>query len=246
MKKLSLGEKALVLLVRLLGTFAYRLLCSTYSIRVEGLDGIRGHLLGGRPRIGICWHQRLFCVPYFSRRFPGFSFIVSQSKDGQMIAYVLEGLGFGTVRGSSSRRGGRAMAEMRDLLQRGGGVGITPDGPKGPGRRVQPGVARLSVETGAVVLPISVSARQAWWAGGWDRFMFPKPFSDVVILFGGAIAAPGGAMDDEAVEEFKGRIARALDCITEEADSRFRWQRRRPRACRGLPENAGGGTGGRV
>lgn len=239
MKKLTFAEKVLMFLVQRLGTFAYRLVCSMYAMKVGRIDRFREHVRRGRPYIGICWHQRLFCVPSFARRFRGIAFIVSQSKDGQMITYVLEGLGFETVRGSSSRRGGRAMAELRDLLLAGRGVGITPDGPKGPGRQVQPGVARLSLETGAAVLPIAVSARDAWWAGGWDRFLFPKPLSEVLVLCGDPIMPPEGDKSEKALEEFKSRIALALDGLTEEADRRYRWQERRPRACRGLPEGRG-------
>ncbi len=238
MKKLTFGEKVLLFLVKRLGTFTYRLVCSTYIMKVEGLWKIRKYLRPGVPRIGACWHQRSLCVPLFTLRLPKFAYIVSQSKDGQMIAYVLEGMGYPLIRGSSSKRGLEAMSECRSLLMGGTGLGITPDGPRGPGRKVQPGTAWLSMETGAAVLPMAISAKRAWWARGWDRFMFPKPFTEILVVVGDAILPPKRPATDEAVEDFALEIAKALDQVTAEADRRYCWRERRPRACLGLPERA--------
>jgi lysophospholipid acyltransferase (LPLAT)-like uncharacterized protein len=222
--------------VRWLGTFTYKLWCMTYRRRVEGFEKIRRYVRPGLPSIGICWHQRLFYVPYWSRGFPGIVYIVSQSKDGEMIASVLEGLGFATVRGSSSRRAGRAAVELREHLQKGFMAGITPDGPKGPGRKVQPGVVRLAVETGAAVLPMAVSARSAWWTRGWDRFLFPKPGTEVLILLGDPLLPPPPDCTEEDKESFRSRIGHVLDEVTRQADRRFGWDRRHPRASQGIPE----------
>ncbi|MHC5040480.1 MAG: lysophospholipid acyltransferase family protein, partial [Planctomycetota bacterium] len=143
--------------------------------------------------------------------------IVSQSKDGEMIRYVLEGLGYRAIQGSSSRRGSTAYREMVQQLKRGGNLGITPDGPRGPARRVQAGAPRLAVELGANLYPTAISARKFWLLPSWDRFLFPKPFTEVVILWGEPIRAnPEGG--PEEVARLTKVIKTTLDRLTDEVD----------------------------
>lgn len=216
-KPLTLVERILMVLVYWLGTFTYRLLCSTYRLEHHGKQWL--HVARRHPRlIGIMWHQRLFVAPWAFLTVPGLALLVSRSKDGEMIRYVLEGLGYPAIQGSSSRRGGAAFIEMRDHIASGRGVGITPDGPKGPARRAQAGAARLALETGAPLFPAAVSSARAWLLPSWDRFLFPKPFSKVVVAWGTPVQPEGDPGDPAAVERLCRRIEEALERVTEEAD----------------------------
>jgi hypothetical protein len=214
-KPLTLLERVLMELVWWLGPWTYRLLCSTYRVRIEGK---RWHEWVCRTGcvVGVLWHQRLFSAPFFLRRIPDLALLVSRSKDGEMIRYILESLGYRAVQGSSTRRGGEAYREMKAHLARGGRVGITPDGPRGPARRVQPGAPRLALESGAWILPVTISARPGWFLPSWDRFLFPRPFARVVVLFGEPFPPGQGP-----AKQIQARIARCLDELTEEADRRL-------------------------
>jgi hypothetical protein len=203
-------------LVYRLGPFCYRLLCSTYRVRVVG-EEIGRTFYRGKPAIGATWHQRLFCVPFLLRRIPKLAFIVSRSKDGEMIRYVLEGLGYPTMQGSSTRGGGAAYLEMVRHLRAGGSIGITPDGPRGPAREVQPGTARLAVETGTDIVPVSVSAHRCWFAPSWDRFLFPRPFTRISLHWGTMITVRRGGGEEE-VARVTAALKEKLDALTAEAD----------------------------
>ena len=116
------------------------------------------------------------------------SVLVSQSKDGELIARTVARLGIDSSRGSSSRGG---IAGMRSLLRKaaeGWDIAFTPDGPRGPLREVQPGVILAAASTGLPILPVAIAASRAKLLRSWDRFMVPLPFSTVHFVYGEPLA----------------------------------------------------------
>ena len=158
----------------------------------------------GRPLIFATWHNRL---PLSLLMYNGFvreyqrprqlAAIVSASKDGAVVARVLEHFGMQPVRGSTSRRGPQALLELTTWAERGYDLAITPDGPRGPRYSVQPGAIALAQLTG---LPIIPAANHVGWkicANGWDRFQIPLPFSRATMKFGQPLRVPREASDEE-------------------------------------------------
>ncbi len=60
------------------------------------------------------------------------SVLISQSKDGELIAGTIGHFGVQSVRGSSTRGGMGAMRELLRVSRSGANIVFTPDGPKGP------------------------------------------------------------------------------------------------------------------
>src|SRR6185295_4715210 len=79
--------------------------------------------------------------------------MVSRSKDGELVARALHRLGYRTARGSSSKGGREALAELTDLVREGWGAAIVADGPRGPARKAKIGCVLAARGTGAPVLP---------------------------------------------------------------------------------------------
>jgi lysophospholipid acyltransferase (LPLAT)-like uncharacterized protein len=94
------------------------------------------------PGIFVFWHRCVLPAMWVFRS-RNLAVITSESRDGEYIARVIRRLGYVPVRGSSSRGGGRAMFELRDLVTKGNGVAFTIDGPRGP---------RYDAKRGPVVL----------------------------------------------------------------------------------------------
>ncbi len=103
----------------------------------------------------------------------GFYSLVSLSNDGDLQDRLLRSRGFRTVRGSSGRGGARALLELTRKLQEGGVMAHTPDGPKGPPKKVQPGTVYLAKRSGCPVLPVGVACRPCKRLGSWDSHMLP-------------------------------------------------------------------------
>jgi lysophospholipid acyltransferase (LPLAT)-like uncharacterized protein len=158
-------------------------LLATVRFRVEYPERFESLQARGQPVLFALWHGRLLPLTYFHRH-RGISAMVSQSKDGEFIARIVEKWGFEALRGSTSRGGLTALRDVARRIRAGRSVAITPDGPRGPRQRLQPGIIAAAKTTGAPILPVVAGCTRAWWPGTWDRFCVPKPFAEVVVLYG--------------------------------------------------------------
>jgi lysophospholipid acyltransferase (LPLAT)-like uncharacterized protein len=190
----------------LLGTLAgwtMKLLAATLRFDIRDQAGIGNKETPLPPVIYVLWHNRFFCVPpawnricYGHRKTVA---LTSASHDGDMVARAMAVFGLGSVRGSSSRRGVAALVGLKRALQEGLDICVTPDGPRGPRYQLQPGIIKLAESTGAPLIPIHVRFSSAWRLKTWDRFVIPKPFSHVEVIFAEPIRLTRG-MDAEAFE----------------------------------------------
>jgi lysophospholipid acyltransferase (LPLAT)-like uncharacterized protein len=167
----------------LLGRLLATALLITVRFRTEKRERFDRFADRGEPVLYALWHGRLLPLTYFHRG-RGIAAMISRSADGEYIARMVAGWGFEAVRGSTSRGGGEALREVARRIRGGQSVAITPDGPRGPRQRVQPGVVLAAQLTGAAILPVVAGCSRAGWPGGWDRFCIPKPFSRVVVVYG--------------------------------------------------------------
>jgi lysophospholipid acyltransferase (LPLAT)-like uncharacterized protein len=137
--------------------------------------------------VGALWHNRLLLISYVLKRFaphrPGAG-LISASRDGDLIAPLVERFGFQAVRGSSSRLGATGMLELVGILAAGRDVLLTPDGPRGPVYELGPGIILLAQKSGAPIQPINLEFSSCWRLNSWDRFILPRPFSKVRVIFG--------------------------------------------------------------
>jgi len=160
-----------------------------------------------RNYIGSLWHNRLLIMPAILRRFTPArhgAALISASRDGDLLTDAIHRFGFDVVRGSSSRLGASAILQLTNILAEGGDVVITPDGPLGPVYQLGPGLVFLAQKTGAPVLPINIEYSSCWRLKSWDRFIIPRPFSKVRVVFG----EPVQVAATETSEEFEAERVR--------------------------------------
>jgi lysophospholipid acyltransferase (LPLAT)-like uncharacterized protein len=159
------------------------------------------------PVIFAIWHNRLaLCLPVHrklvlrrqnsSRRMAA---LVSASKDGALLARILELSGVQPVRGSSSRRGAQALLELTTWAREGGTIAITPDGPRGPAYKVQEGIIRLAQVCQVPILPGGWNLSSKISLKSWDRFQIPLPFTRCELRFNTPIVVAPDS--DEATRE---------------------------------------------
>lgn len=168
----------------------------------------------GRPLIFAFWHRHQLLMAWEHRR-RGVTVLVSRSRDGELIAGVLERLGYRTARGSSSRGGPAAFMELLDAVAAGGRVAFTPDGPRGPAGSVQPGVLALAAKTGVPIVPVAWAGTRVKTLSSWDRFMIPLPFGRFEVVFGNPL--PVSAVNSAAEQNLR----RALEGAEAEAVRRL-------------------------
>jgi lysophospholipid acyltransferase (LPLAT)-like uncharacterized protein len=174
-------------LARWLIAFGVRLLRvweRTLRYEVEDRAGIVGKPVT-ENYIGALWHNRLLIFPLVLRRFfpeRHGAALISASRDGDLLTDAIHRLGYGVIRGSSSRLGASAILQLTGMLASGRDIVITPDGPRGPAYELGPGIVFLAQKSGAPVLPMNLEYSRCWRLGSWDRFIIPQPFSKVRVL----------------------------------------------------------------
>lgn len=184
------------------------LLGRSLSIRRIGAEYLEQAREGGGKVLYAFWHEGLLVATYAFRR-QGIQVLVSQHRDGEWIARAIECMGYGTIRGSSTRGGTRALFRMAAAGAAGDDLGVTVDGPRGPRLEVKPGTLFIAGRSGLPIVPFAVASRKPWELSSWDRFMIPRPFSTAAIAFGAPLEVPGNA-PVERLEPYRAELQRRL------------------------------------
>jgi lysophospholipid acyltransferase (LPLAT)-like uncharacterized protein len=169
-----------------LGVMFVRLLGRTWRFQVSHDGAVRHLRADKRPLVFSLWHGEMLPLLYLHRD-QGVTVLISEHADGEIIARIAARLGYRTVRGSTSRGATRALLGLARVLEEGGELAITPDGPRGPSRSFAPGVAIVAHRTGAPVVGVSAVASSGWRLKTWDRFLIPRPFARVRVAYSDAV-----------------------------------------------------------
>jgi lysophospholipid acyltransferase (LPLAT)-like uncharacterized protein len=198
------------------GFWLLELWARTLRYQVDDRAGVVGKPVG-EHFIGSLWHNRLLILPFVLKRFvPNRhgAALISASRDGDLLTDAIRRYGFDVVRGSSSRLGASALLQLSDVLSRGGDVVITPDGPRGPAYELGPGMVFLAQKTGAAVMPINIEYSSCWRFKSWDRFILPRPFARVRVIFGSPYRVAATSSSDEFEAE-RLRLQNAMMALVE-------------------------------
>ncbi|MEM8993790.1 MAG: lysophospholipid acyltransferase family protein [Acidobacteriota bacterium] len=190
---------------------------------VEGKGPLRRLQNEPRPVILSFWHEFVFVSAYFlyrrlHRRGLDITLLASQSRDGELVARMVEAWGVQTVRGSASRGGMEALRAIHAAVrERGSSPIMTPDGPRGPLHVFKMGVVVLAQLTSAPVLPIGIAVEKCWRLGSWDRLIIPKPFSRVKVVIG-ELEAVGPRLNPKLRESTRVHLEEVLNDVTRRAE----------------------------
>jgi lysophospholipid acyltransferase (LPLAT)-like uncharacterized protein len=193
--------------------FAIRVIGATIRYRTEGWEHFEHVEKEDRIPIYTFWHDRIFAGTYFFRN-SGIVVMSSISKDGEYTSRVIKRLGYGSIRGSSTRGGVGALVEMIRLMRSGIPMAFSPDGPRGPRYVAKSGPVMLAKKTGNPIVPFVVECRSYWTIGSWDRMQIPKPFTRANVIVNPPIYVEPEASDEE-IEQKLAELQRSLDELVE-------------------------------
>lgn len=205
------------LLAGSVGRWLLDALMATVRFTVNHVERYEPYARRGEPVIFAVWHGRLLPLTYYHRD-RGITVLVSSSADGEYIARLIEAWGYRTVRGSTSRGGSAGLRGMVRAAREGRSLAITPDGPRGPRQRLQPGVITAAQLTGLPIIPLAGGCARAWWPGSWDRFCVPKPFSTVRVAYGEPRLVDRHAAPEE-LERHARELEAELNAMTDALDA---------------------------
>jgi lysophospholipid acyltransferase (LPLAT)-like uncharacterized protein len=174
---------------------------ATMRWRFEGRAAADAAVASPDGVIALFWHGRI-AVAVGCRRVlkkKPRRVLISNSPDGELVARIVERLGFPAIRGSSTmdnRADRRSIGAFRDavkFLDAGGVVAITPDGPRGPAERMPEGPVMIARARATPVFLFGLAARPAVTLKSWDKTQIPLPFSRGSVVFEGPLLIPRGS-----------------------------------------------------
>ena len=176
----------------------------------------------GKNFIYAFWHGRQFLL-FHSHRNSGVVINASESRDGEIQAGILKRFGFAVVRGSSKRKGERALLGLIDGLRKGKNIAVAVDGPRGPLHEAKQGVLYVAGKLNKPIVPVITSAKRYWILEKvWDKYLLPVPFTTGVVIYGEPITVTGTSED---VLQAKGKeLEAALNGLMARADDYFKTQ----------------------
>lgn len=184
---------------RLLKWF-YRVYALTLRTTVSGIEETE-KILQNSPSgaLFLLWHDSLLIAPVLeklSKNRP-FCSLISKSRDGALASdFALQFTNCSVLRVGHKERG-QALRACCRLLSQGTHILITPDGPRGPRRKIKPGALFAAQKTQAPLIPVVYKASREYRLKSWDRFRIPLPFSRVHV----ALLPPVPLSDDATAIE---------------------------------------------
>lgn len=187
----------------------------------EGEAGVRALIEAGQPFLLAFWHGRGVMVAQAYWRVGGrrIKILISEHRDGELIAATMAHWGYGAVRGSTKRGAVKGARGMLRAARAGYDLAISPDGPRGPREILQEGVIELARMSGLPIVPVTYSARWAKRFASWDGFLLPLPGARVVVLWGEPVRIPRDADTDTLIASQRALEATMIG-LRQRADAR--------------------------
>ena len=173
MKKIL--NKITITVAPFLAALLIRLLAMTIKITYINFEDVWEEWQKGKNIIVAFWHGRLMMMPHVYRG-RGISILVSQHRDGELIARTVRNFGIDSVRGSSTRGWLGGVKGLLNEIKKGRDIAITPDGPRGPRFNVQMGIVHLAKITGLPIVPMTFSASKKKHLRAGMHLLYLIPF----------------------------------------------------------------------
>ncbi|MBX3245293.1 MAG: lysophospholipid acyltransferase family protein [Acidobacteria bacterium] len=214
--KYTFGQRMTIRLASWVFYWGIRVICSTVRFDSQGLEHFDDIRASGKLPVYAFWHDRIIGSAYYFRD-RGIVVLTSQSYDSEYTSRCIQRLGFGVVRGSSTRGGVQALVGMIRLMREGFEMAFTVDGPKGPRYEAKPGPVLLAKKSGNPMAPFIVEFKDSWKLKSWDKLQIPKPFTKGMVMATEPIPVASD-LDDDQLEDKRIELQKALDNLVEQAE----------------------------
>ncbi len=178
-----------------------KILMKTSRVIYLNKEYIEPYLKEKKPFILSLWHCNAFTGPILIRNMDLY-ILISQSRDGELINRIVKRFNNHSVRGSSSRGGIQALKVLIKIAREGKRILITPDGPRGPAFKLQPGIITLASQTGIPIIPFHHESIKQKKAKSWDAMRIPSLFNTIIVSYGEPIFIPPN-LDQQNFEYYR-------------------------------------------
>ena len=222
MIKYIAGFKLTQLLVSFVGSVYVLFVYKTSTISLKNRKNIDSLFKKNESFIYAFWHDQLLMCPLTWQSEFEIKVLISKHRDGDIIAKLISNLGFKAIRGSTHKsgktrnKGGLLSArQMIKSLKKGISIGISPDGPKGPRHKVSDGILSISRLSNSPILPVGIGFKKKWVLSTWDKFIIPKPFNQITIIWGEPFPA---LKNEKNTKRIKNKLESTMYSLTQRAN----------------------------
>ena len=213
-------------LLSLIGSIYVLTVYKTSKVNLKNRKKIESLLERNESFIYSFWHDQLLMCPLTWQSNSNIKVLISKHRDGDIIAQLISNLGFEAIRGSTHKtnkiknKGGLLSArKMIKSLKNGISIGISPDGPKGPRHKVSEGILSISRLSESVILPVGIGFKKKWVLNTWDKFIIPKPFNEITVIWGDPIPA---ITNEKNNNQFKTKLESKMNNLTAQANKNYK------------------------
>ena len=213
-------------LISLIGSIYVLTVYKTSKVNLKNRKKIENLLERKESFIYSFWHDQLLMCPLTWQSNSNIKVLISKHRDGDIIAQLISNLGFEAIRGSTHKtnkiknKGGLLSArKMIKSLKNGISIGISPDGPKGPRHKVSEGILSISRLSKSVILPVGIGFKKKWVLNTWDKFIIPKPFNEITVIWGDPIPA---ITNEKNNHQFKIKLESKMNNLTAQANKNYK------------------------
>ena len=222
MIKYIAGFKVTQSLISFLGSMYVLFVYKTSRINLKNRKNIESLFKKNESFIYAFWHDQLLMCPLTWQSRIEIKVLISKHRDGDIIAKLISNLGFKAIRGSTHKsgktrnKGGLLSArQMIKSLKKGISIGISPDGPKGPRHKVSDGILSISRLSNSPILPVGIGFKKKWVLSTWDKFIIPKPFNQITIIWGEPLPA---LKNEKNTKRIKNKLESTMYSLTQRAN----------------------------
>ncbi len=173
-----------------------------------------------KPCLFAFFHGQMYCLLSIEPR-ANMTVLVSNSRDGEMIARGAEGMGFNIIRGSKTHGGVKGALDILDHSMRENSILFNVDGPRGPRHVVKEAIIRLASISGMPIVPVVGEARTKWsFTKSWDRYNTPFINTELVLLFGEPIHVPTDATKEQR-EAMRSELQSSMEQLNQRSETFF-------------------------
>ena len=198
-----------------LGALYIKFVSATSTILEKNIESPEFYWKNNKPFILAFWHNQLMMISYCWKSSSKISILASGHSDGRFGAILGGYFNLNNIPTSSNKKP-NTLKPIFKLLKNSSCIGITPDGPRGPSKKVSEGIIKISKTTQVPIIPVGFASSKYKKLKSWDSFIITKPFAKCAFVWGNSINIPKDCSDKD-VEEFQINLENQINTCVNEA-----------------------------
>tara|TARA_Y100001970_G_C14219979_1_gene852049 strand:- start:139 stop:810 length:672 start_codon:yes stop_codon:yes gene_type:complete len=185
----------------------------TSNIDIKNGDFSNKMLKEKKPFILAFWHSQLMMIGCVWKSSSVLNMLASSHSDGRFGAYIAGHFNLKNI-SIEAKNKSPSLRKIFKILKNGHYLGITPDGPRGPNRKVSEGIIKIAINSQVPIIPLGFASSNNFHLKSWDSFLITYPFSKCNFVWGDPIIIPSTTKETE-IDKYKNYLEEKINfCIS--------------------------------